>query len=88
MNSEELQLEKLKIILSEKNISLDIDDEAKDWLAKIGYDVTYGARPLKRTIQKYVVNPLSQEILMNKFESGDTIHIEVGENGRFRFGKK
>jgi ATP-dependent Clp protease ATP-binding subunit ClpB len=84
----ELQLEKLKIILSEKNISLDIDDEAKDWLAKIGYDVTYGARPLKRTIQKYVVNPLSQEILMNKFESGDTIHIEVGENGRFRFGKK
>ena len=84
----DLQLQKLRKMLTDKNIMLEIDDDAKDWLAKLGYDVTYGARPLKRTIQKYVVNPLSQEILMNKFESGDTIHLEVGEDGKFHFNKK
>ena len=84
----DLQLQKLKNMLTEKNISLEINDDAKDWLAKLGYDVTYGARPLKRTIQKYVVNPLSQEILMNKFESGDNIYVEVGEDGKFYFSKK
>jgi ATP-dependent Clp protease ATP-binding subunit ClpA len=81
----DLQLQQLEQMLSEKNISFKIDDEAKDWLAKLGYDVTYGARPLKRTIQKYVVNPLSQELLMNKFQSGDTVHVEVGEDGKFHF---
>ena len=75
-------------MLAEKNISLEIDDEAKDWLAKIGYDATYGARPLKRTIQKYLVNPLSQEILIGNFQNGDTVRIEVGENGRFNFTRK
>ncbi|MCX6150473.1 MAG: ATP-dependent chaperone ClpB [Ignavibacteriales bacterium] len=84
----DLQLQKLVRSLGEKNILLKVDDEAKDWLAKIGYDVTYGARPLKRTIQKYLVNPLSQEILMNNFRSGDSIVVRVGENGKFSFIKQ
>jgi ATP-dependent Clp protease ATP-binding subunit ClpB len=46
-------------------------------LAQLGYDVTYGARPLKRVIQKYLVNPLSQELLASNFEDGDTIKVNV-----------
>ncbi len=53
-------------MVSERDIKLEVDDEAKDWLAKLGYDVTYGARPLKRTIQKYLINPLSQELLTGR----------------------
>jgi ATP-dependent Clp protease ATP-binding subunit ClpB len=83
----DLQLQKLIKMLAEKNILLEIDDEAKEWLAKIGYDVTFGARPLKRTIQKYLVNSLSQEIVAGNFQNGDTVRIEVGENGRFHFVK-
>ncbi|RJP73098.1 MAG: ATP-dependent chaperone ClpB [Ignavibacteriales bacterium] len=83
----DIQIEGLRKSLAQKNINLDINDEAKDWLAKIGYDVTYGARPLKRTIQKYLVNPLSQELLSNKFINGDTISISVGGNGKFVFEK-
>lgn len=63
--------------LKDKEIILDIDDEAKDWLAKLGYDVTYGARPLKRTIQKYLTNPLSQELLMGSLTGlGSEINSE------------
>ena len=74
-------------MLKAKEIFLNVTDEAKDWLAKLGYDVTYGARPLKRTIQKYLINPLSQELLMDKFIGGDTIMVTVGENAKLLFSK-
>lgn len=83
----DIQLEKLHKLLADKDMTLEVTEEAKDWLAKIGYDVTYGARPLKRTIQKYVVNPLSQELLMNKFEPGDKIVVSLGNQGKFEFVK-
>jgi ATP-dependent Clp protease ATP-binding subunit ClpB len=75
-------------MLKNKDIILDVDDEAKDWLAKLGYDVTYGARPLKRTIQKYLINPLSQELLAAHFESGDTIYVTQSSNAGLEFNKK
>jgi len=81
----DLQLNKIIIMLKAKEIFLKVTDEAKDWLAKLGYDVTYGARPLKRTIQKYLINPLSQELLMDKFIGGDTIKVSVGEKGKLEF---
>ncbi len=84
----DIQLERLKKSLEEKNMKLEIDEESKDWLAKIGYDVTYGARPLKRTIQKYIVNPLAQELLMGKFSAGDTIQVKLGNTGKFEFEKE
>jgi len=83
----DLQLNKIIIMLKAKEIFLKVTDEAKDWLAKLGYDVTYGARPLKRTIQKYLINPLSQELLMDKFIGGDTIKVSVGEKGKLEFSK-
>jgi len=74
-------------MLKEKEIALNVSEDAKDWLAQIGYDVTYGARPLKRVIQKYLVNPLSQELLAGKFVDGDTIKVNVGERVGLVFGK-
>ncbi len=73
----DIQLERVLKMLKEKEITLDVSDEAKDWLAQLGYDVTYGARPLKRVIQKYLINPLSQELLAGNFADGDTIKVNV-----------
>jgi len=83
----DIQLNNLSKLLKAKEIDISVDDEAKDWLANLGYDVTFGARPLKRTIQKYLINPLSQELLMDKFVSDDTINVTVGEKGKLEFGK-
>jgi ATP-dependent Clp protease ATP-binding subunit ClpB len=74
-------------MLKDKEIILDVSDEAKDWLAQLGYDVNYGARPLKRVIQKYLINPLSQELLASNFVDGDTIKVNVGEKVGLVFSK-
>ena len=83
----DLQLHKVILMLKAKEIFLTVSDEVKDWLANIGYDVTFGARPLKRTIQKYLVNPLSQELLAGNFAGGDTINVTVGESAKLEFSK-
>ncbi len=83
----ELQLNIVVAMLKAKDLNLKIGDEVKDWLANIGYDVTFGARPLKRTIQKYLVNPLSQELLAGNFVGGDTIKVTVGESAKLEFSK-
>ncbi|MFB0556544.1 MAG: ATP-dependent Clp protease ATP-binding subunit, partial [Dehalococcoidia bacterium] len=70
--------------LAERNIKIEIGPEAKDWLVKRGYDPVYGARPLRRAIQRYVENPLSTKILKGESEEGDTIAIGVeGEDLSF-----
>ena len=75
--------------LTEKNkITIEVTDEALDWLAAIGYDVNYGARPLKRTIQKFIVNPLSQKLIEGEFVSGDNIEITLDNRGMVSFHKK
>ncbi len=83
----DIQLERVQKMLDAKEITLNISDEVRDWLAQLGYDVTYGARPLKRVIQKHLVNPLSQELLAGNFGDGDTIKVNVGENARLVFMK-
>jgi len=83
----DIQLNKLVDMLKAKELGLVVNDEAKVWLTNLGYDVTFGARPLKRTIQKYLINPLSQELLMDNFESGDTIYVSVGDKGKLVFEK-
>ena len=83
----DIQIRHVQKLLKDKEIILDVDDEAKDWLAKLGYDVTYGARPLKRTIQKYLTNPLSQELLMGNFNDGDTIKVTSSNAGKLEFSK-
>jgi ATP-dependent Clp protease ATP-binding subunit ClpB len=84
----DIQLQRVGKMLAEKGLTLEVEEEAKDFLVSHGYDVTYGARPLKRTIQRYLVNPLASELLMNNFESGDTIVVRYDGGGRLSFSKK
>ncbi|CAG0899684.1 unnamed protein product [Cyprideis torosa] len=74
-----LQLEHLKKRLAERDLSIRFTDEALDQLAEVGFDPVYGARPLKRTIQSEVENPLAQLILQGQFAPGDTISVSVRE---------
>ena len=72
----DIQLERVEQRLQEKKIKLNLTDDAKDYLARIGYDPIYGARPLKRLIQKDLENELAKEILSGKFSEGDTIKAD------------
>src|SRR5689334_15661549 len=67
--------------LSEEELTLTLTDAATDFLVKHGYDEAYGARPLKRAIQKYIEDPLSEKILMGDFARGDEIEVEVTPDG-------
>jgi ATP-dependent Clp protease ATP-binding subunit ClpC len=67
--------------LAERDIKLVASSEAKAWLVKRGYDPVFGARPLRRAIQRYVENPLSSKILRGEFKEGDTIAIDVEGEG-------
>ena len=82
----DIQLEGIKKMLAKNSdIALEVSDEAKDWLAKIGYDITFGARPLKRTIQNHITNPLSEKILSGKVLPGEKLEITVNDAGKFLF---
>jgi ATP-dependent Clp protease ATP-binding subunit ClpB len=83
----EIQLEHVKKMLAEQNLYIQVDEDAKEFLLKMGYDVIYGARPLKRTIQKHLVNPLSTELLMNSYSPNDTISVSYPGDGRLVFSK-
>ncbi|MDP4195882.1 MAG: ATP-dependent chaperone ClpB [Bacteroidota bacterium] len=84
----DIQLEKVRKMLLDKDLILEVDDESKDWLSQLGYDVTYGARPLKRTIQNYLVNPLSQMMLVDGIAPGEHIKVTLGNRGRLEFTKQ
>lgn len=81
----EIQLERLLQRLQKQNITLTLTDAAKALLGREGYDPAYGARPLKRVIQREILDPLSLEILDGKFQAGDTIAADVeGDHLEFR----
>ncbi|MDP9260611.1 MAG: AAA family ATPase, partial [Actinomycetota bacterium] len=73
----ELQLERLRRRLAERQITLELTDAAKEALAEAGWDPAYGARPLKRAIQRLVENPLALRLLEGDFADGDTIRIDA-----------
>jgi ATP-dependent Clp protease ATP-binding subunit ClpB len=73
----DIQLGRLAKLLSERKISVVLSDEAKALLAEKGYDPAYGARPLKRVIQKSVQDPLAEEILSGRIKDGDTVQVDV-----------
>jgi ATP-dependent Clp protease ATP-binding subunit ClpB len=83
----EIQLKRLVRRLENQKIVLELSDAAKALVASHGYDPVYGARPLKRAIQKYVLDPLSMDILEGKFHEGQTIRVDV-ENGTLKFTAK
>ncbi|EPE95579.1 ATP-dependent chaperone ClpB [Rhizobium grahamii] len=74
----DIQLKRLVALLAERKITLELDDDARNWLANKGYDPVYGARPLKRVIQKYVQDPLAEQILSGQVPDGSTVKITSG----------
>ncbi|MGA2532626.1 MAG: ATP-dependent chaperone ClpB [Candidatus Aminicenantales bacterium] len=84
----DLQLEILRKRLAERKIGLSASAEAKALLAERGYDPVYGARPLKRVIQRDIQNPLAMKILAGEFGEGDTVAVGTGKKGDLVFKKK
>ena len=76
----DLLIHELEQRLAERSIKLELTDEAKAWLAQKGFDPIYGARPLRRAIQRYLENPISTRILQGEFKEGDTIAINLQED--------
>ncbi len=76
-----IQLRRLVCLLEDRKLTLDLSDAAKTWLANAGYDPVYGARPLKRVIQKNLQDPLARLILEGKIVDGAAINVDAGEDG-------
>jgi len=76
----DIQMDNLRALLKEHNISFEITEDAKEFLATRGFNPVYGARPLKRVIRQLVENPLSKEILAQKFIDGDCIKIDIQDD--------
>ena len=83
-----LQLDKLREKLAANHLSMELSAAALDWLSKIGYDENYGARPLKRAVQKHIADPLALKLLASEYVSGDTILVDANNRGGFVFSKK
>ena len=83
----DIQLKRLNRLLEDRKIGLSLDAKARQWLADKGYDPTYGARPLKRVIQKWVQDPLAQMLLAGEIEDGETVKIGVA-HGALTFNGK
>jgi len=80
-------LKKVRKNLANQDISLEFSESAMDLLSDLGYDPQFGARPLKRVIQKEIINELSKQVLAGSYGPGDTLHIGTDKKG-FTFGKK
>lgn len=81
----DLQIRQVQRMMEQKNITLNISDEVGDWLAKLGYDPAFGARPLKRVIQKHIVNELSRKILAGSVNDGDVVEAILDDRGFVEF---
>jgi ATP-dependent Clp protease ATP-binding subunit ClpB len=81
-----IQLDILKSRLKDSDVLMEISDEAIDFLAEIGFDPVYGARPLKRAVQKHIENPIAQDLLKGRFLAGDTVRIDI-EGDHLKFDK-
>ena len=82
----EIQIARVERSLDERHISLSVTDKARSHLAHIGYDPDFGARPLKRAIQRTILDPLSVELLSGKLKAGDKIRVDLNPGAEgFRF---
>ncbi|HAV22194.1 MAG TPA: type VI secretion system ATPase TssH, partial [Bacteroidetes bacterium] len=80
-----LQLRDVQRSVGVRNITLKFGYEVEEWLANRGFDPTFGARPLKRVIQKYIVNALSERLLTAAIVDGDTVEVRLGNRGAIEF---
>ncbi len=76
-----IQMQRLRDLLADRKITLDLEPSAQDWLANEGYDPIYGARPLKRVIQRSLQNPLASLLLEGALHEGETVRVSAGPDG-------
>jgi len=81
-----IQLERVEKLLADRRMAIVLDDAALHWLGDKGYDPVYGARPLKRVIQKELVDPIAKRLLAGEFKDGEHIRITAGD-GALEIGK-
>ena len=84
----DLQMQEIRERLEERGITVELTEPAREWLAQEGYDPAFGARPLRRTLQRYLESPLSKRILLGEFEAGDEILADVGDDDGLDFEKQ
>ena len=77
----DIQVARLQKLLEDRKIKLELTPAAREWLGRVGYDPVYGARPLKRAVQKYLQDPLADAILSGMIKDGDTVRVDEGEGG-------
>ncbi|WP_303783339.1 ATP-dependent chaperone ClpB [Sandarakinorhabdus limnophila] len=75
----DIQVSRVQALLKDRKVTLDLTDAARRWLARVGYDPIYGARPLKRTVQKHLQDPLAELILAGEVPDGSTVKVDEGE---------
>jgi ATP-dependent Clp protease ATP-binding subunit ClpB len=75
----EIQVGRVARLLKDRKIALDLSDAAKRWLGRVGYDPVYGARPLKRAVQRYLQDPLAEKLLAGEVPDGHAVHIDEGD---------
>jgi ATP-dependent Clp protease ATP-binding subunit ClpC len=80
-NIVDLMVKDLQSRLAERKLGIELTEKAKAWLAQEGYDPVFGARPLRRVIERHVENPLSTKLLMGELKEGDTVKVDLGEDG-------
>jgi ATP-dependent Clp protease ATP-binding subunit ClpB len=77
----DIQVQRVQNLLKDRKITLSLSGEAKAWLGRVGYDPVYGARPLKRAIQRYLQDPLADMLLRGGIPDGATVQVEEGDGG-------
>ena len=75
----DIQVGRVGQLLKDRKITLDLSDAAKRWLGRVGYDPVYGARPLKRAVQRYIQDPLAEKLLAGEVADGHVVHIDEGD---------
>jgi ATP-dependent Clp protease ATP-binding subunit ClpB len=83
----DIQMGRLRKLLDDRKITITLDAAAREWLAEKGWDPAYGARPLKRVIQKAVQDPLAEMILSGAIKDGEVVNVSVGKHGLTFNGK-
>jgi len=81
----DIQLGRVQKLLKDRKITLDLTDAARRWLGRVGYDPVYGARPLKRSIQRYLQDPLAEKLLAGEVPDGSTVKVDEGD-GELKIG--
>ena len=75
----DIQVARVQQLLEDRKIVLELTDGARAWLGRVGYDPVYGARPLKRAVQKYLQDPLADAILRGDIRDGQTVRVDEGD---------